>query len=71
MNHLKIRSILYEISHEFVGGTIRKIEEKLHSVLDRCGQFVRCDRAYIALLAQMTNRSAMSRNGWGKAPSRI
>ncbi|MEL7608308.1 MAG: EAL domain-containing protein [Bacillota bacterium] len=49
-NHIFMQGIASEISHSFVSVGEDNLQEKLYCALERCGQFIRCDRAYIALL---------------------
>lgn len=47
-NHVKIQYIISEISHDFVGSS-GGIEDKLYAALERCGRFLECDGACLAL----------------------
>lgn len=55
VNHITMQSIASEISSLFVSVNEQNIDEKLYTTLKRCGEFIECDRAYIALLADNQN----------------
>lgn len=48
-NHLVKQTLVAEISHSFVSCGKDNIEEKLRAMLECCGRFLRCDRAYLLL----------------------
>ena len=50
VNHSVMQSIASEISQSFVHGSKKDIHDRLYHTLEKCGRFIECDRAYIALL---------------------
>jgi diguanylate cyclase (GGDEF)-like protein len=49
-NQISIQMLVSETSHDFVSASEQNFDDKVYSMLKRCGSFIRSDRAYIALL---------------------
>jgi len=49
-SNARMQFILAEISHDFVGSGELNLDDKLHVMLGRCGNFLRCDHGYLILL---------------------
>lgn len=55
VNHAAMQAIASEISHNFISISGEDIHEKLYCTLEQCGQFIRCDHAFIVLLNEEKN----------------
>lgn len=51
-NYTVKQELMSELSHSFISVGENNMEEKLDAALERCGTFIRCDRAYLILSPQ-------------------
>lgn len=61
INHISMQTIISGISHEFVSVGQQNIDKKLYETLKKCGQFIRCDYACIAMTGADTKNHSI---GW-------
>ncbi|HBQ85810.1 MAG TPA: hypothetical protein DD811_04950, partial [Syntrophomonas sp.] len=47
---INMQMLVSEISHDFVSANEQNFDDKVYRMLERCGNFIKSDRAYIALL---------------------
>lgn len=44
------QALMAELSQEFISAEECNLDQKLHAALQRCGRFIKCDRAFLALV---------------------
>lgn len=51
-NHMVKHALAAETSQSFISANEENLDEKFGAALERCGRFIRCDRAYLVLLGE-------------------
>lgn len=54
--HVQKQTLLTEISRDFISAREWNIEEILYNILEKCGKFIKCERAYVVLFEQNSTK---------------